>query len=108
MNKDLFEGFSGMKFDSSKVAFGRHETFALRYSWLSKGFHALSKNPQIFDSDDATVELGVGKNMVLAIRFWLRACRMMHPTKAETTELGHLILDAEGGFDPHLEDDATI
>jgi len=97
-----------MKFNSSKVAFGRHETFALRYSWLSKGFHALAKNPQVFDSDDATIELGVGKNMVLAIRYWLRACRMMHPTKAETTDLGHLILDEEEGFDPYLEDEATI
>lgn len=97
-----------MKFNSSKVAFGRHETFALRYSWLSKGFHALAKNPQIFESDDATVELGVGKNMVLAIRFWLRASRMMHPSEAETTALGHLILDEKTGFDPYLEDEGTI
>lgn len=97
-----------MKFDSSKVAFGRHETFALRYSWLSKGFHALSSNPKIFESDDATIELGVGKNMVLAIRFWLRACKMMHPSTNETTSLGHLILDENTGFDPYLEDEATI
>lgn len=97
-----------MKFDRSKVAFGRHETFTLRYSWLSKGFHALSKNPNIFESDDATIELGVGKNMVLAIRFWLRACKMMHPSKTETTSLGHLILDEDSGFDPYLEDKATI
>ena len=108
MKKDLFEGFSGMKFNSSKVSFGRHETFALRYSWLSKGFHALANNPTIFESDDATIELGVGKNMVQAIRFWLRACRMMHPTNSETTELGHLVLDEESGFDPYLEDEATI
>ena len=97
-----------MKFNSSKVSFGRHETFALRYSWLSKGFHALSNDPSIFESEDATIELGVGKNMVQAIRFWLRACKMMHPTKPETTSLGHLILDENTGFDPYLEDEATI
>lgn len=108
MKSNLIEGFNGMKFDSSKVAFGRHETFALRYSWLSKGFHAHSKNPNIFESDDATIELGVGKNMVLAIRFWLRACKMMHPTKSELTSLGHLVLDEDSGFDPYLEDEATI
>lgn len=97
-----------MKFNSSRVSFGRHETFALRYSWLSKGFHALSNDPSIFESEDATIELGVGKNMVQAIRFWLRACKMMHPTKSETTSLGHLILDEYSGFDPYLEDEATI
>ena len=90
-----------MKFNSSKVSFGRHETFALRYSWLSKGFHALSNDPGVFESEDATIELGVGKNMVQAIRFWLRACKMMHPTKSEATSLGHLILHEDEGFDPY-------
>ena len=27
-----------MIFSPSKVAFGRHESFALRYGWLTKGF----------------------------------------------------------------------
>lgn len=108
MNKKLFEGFSGMKFESTRVSFGRHETFALRYSWLSKGFQAFSKDPSVFESDDATVVLGVGKNMVAAIRFWLRATRAIHPTKPEPTELGCLIFDQEAGLDPYLEDEATI
>ena len=108
MNKNLFEGFIGMKFKSSKVAFGRHETFALRYSWLSKGFQAFSEDPQVFESDDATIALGVGKNMVAAIRFWLRATRMIHPVNPEPTELGKLIFDQSAGLDPYLEDEATI
>ncbi len=97
-----------MKFDPSKVAFGRHETFALRYSWLSKGFHAFQRNPNVFESDQATVELGVGKNMVLSIRYWLRACQMIKTTVVEPTAIGALILDATTGFDPYLEDEATI
>jgi hypothetical protein len=108
MNGTLFEGFSGMKFDSSRVAFGRHETFALRYSWLSKGFQALSEDPKVFESDDATVVLGVGKNMVVAIRYWLRAAQMIHPSEPQSTEIGHLLLDLKKGFDPYLEDEATI
>lgn len=97
-----------MKFDSSKVAFGRHETFALRYSWLSKGFHAFQRDPDVFESDHATVELGVGKNMVLSIRYWLRACQMIQANTPEPTDIGKLILDATTGFDPYLEDEATI
>lgn len=97
-----------MKFNSEKMAFGRHETFALRYSWLTKGFQALKHNPSVFESDSATVDLGVGKNMVLAIRYWLRACQMISPTEPAPTEIGTLILDIEDGLDPYLEDEATI
>jgi hypothetical protein len=48
-----------------KASFGRHETFALRYSRLTKGFQAFEKNKSIFSSHEATIELGVGKNDVL-------------------------------------------
>ena len=43
-----------------KASLGRHETFALRYSWLTKGFQAFTKNPAVFSSDEATIDLGVG------------------------------------------------
>jgi hypothetical protein len=62
-----------MRFSSEKTAFGRHETFPLRYSWLTKGIQALLADPGVFQSDEATVTLGVGKNMVSAIRYWLEA-----------------------------------
>ncbi len=98
-----------MKFSSEQVAFGRHETFALRYSWLSKGFHALKKKPTVFDDDDAVVDLGVGRNMVSSIRYWLRACQIITSQKPDTPEtIGNLIFDARKGLDPYLEDEATI
>lgn len=98
-----------MKFSSDNVAFGRHETFALRYSWLSKGFHALKRNPTVFDDDDAVVELGVGRNMVSSIRYWLKACQLVTTQKPDTAEpIGVLVFDAKSGLDPYLEDEATI
>ena len=98
-----------MKFKSDAVTFGRHETFALRYSWLSKGFHALKRKPSLFDDDDSVVELGVGRNMVSSIRYWLRACQIITPQKPDTPELiGDLIFDVKKGLDPYLEDEATI
>jgi len=98
-----------MKFNPDKMAFGRHETFAVRYGWLSKGFQAMTaKNgSKIFESDEATVKLGVGKNMVAAIKYWLRACRMIDPVENVPTELGICLL-ADNGLDPYLEDEATI
>jgi len=99
-----------MIFNSKKVAFGRHETFALRYSWLTKGFQELDKDPIIFTDDNATVKLGVGKNMVNSIRYWLYAAQIAEPTKKgyQTTKLGRCIFDEKKGFDPYLEDEATI
>jgi hypothetical protein len=97
-----------MRFNSEKVAFGRHETFSLRYSWLPKGFQAITdKDFDITDADSATVRLGVGKNMVSAIRYWLRACRMVEQDCMSPSKLGGLIL-AKDGYDPYLEDEATL
>jgi hypothetical protein len=99
-----------LKFFNPKIAsFGRHETFALRYSWLTKGFQAFSKNHNIFSSDESTIELGVGKNMVNAIKYWLRATTILKDTSdgLVATTLGNAIF-SEAGWDPFLEDDATI
>jgi len=94
---------------SNKAAFGRHETFALRYSWLTKGFQTFQNKPDIFSSDESTVHLGVGKNMVNAIRYWLRATQMIEMTSdgLKTTDLG-LAIFSEQGWDPYLEDEATL
>lgn len=92
-----------------KASFGRHETFALRYSWLTKGFQAFEKTQSIFSSDESTIELGVGKNMVNAIKYWLRASSMLLDTVEglEASKLGEAIF-SENGWDPYLEDEATL
>ena len=66
-----------MKFNGEKAAFGRHETFALRFGWLTKGAQALMSGDPVFEAEDATVRLGVGKNMVSSIRYWLQAARII-------------------------------
>ncbi len=96
-------------FDTKKGSFGRHETFPLRFSWLTKGFQELIRDPKIFLSDDATVTLGVGKNMVNAIRHWLLAARLIKPGPEGflPNTLGERIFGSEG-FDPYLEDEGTL
>lgn len=100
-----------MEFDSKKVSFGRHETFILRYSWLSKGFHEFIQNPNIFSDEDSTVKLGVGKNMVLSIKAWLAACQLITISAdgrtIKTTKVGEQIFDVSG-YDPYFEDEGTI
>jgi hypothetical protein len=93
-----------------RTAFGRHETFHLRFGWLTKGHQAWFKNPEVFEREDATVELGVGKNMVTAIRYWMLATQMAGQARQgfEPSPLGRRIFDTDGGWDPYLEDDATL
>jgi Protein of unknown function (DUF4007) len=96
-------------FNPKKASFGRHVTFALRYAWLTKGFQAFNKNQAIFSSDESTIELGVGKNRVNAIKYWLRATTILKDASDGliTTSLGNAIF-SKGGWDPYLEDEATI
>ena len=49
--------------------FARHETFHPRFGWLKKGFDKVSENGEIFSNDMAPVVMGVGKNMVNAIKY---------------------------------------
>jgi hypothetical protein len=82
-----------MKFNGERTAFGRHETFALRFGWLTKGAQALMGGEPVFEAEDATVQLGVGKNMVSAIRYWLQAARIIvrHGDAWELTDTGAYI-----------------
>lgn len=98
-----------MQFNPEQTSFGRHETFPLRFGWLTKGFQAVEKNAYIFNDENATVELGVGKNMVNAIHYWLQAARLI-TLKEKTwqpTALGTALF-SQNGWDPYLEDEATI
>jgi len=96
-----------MKFDRANTAFGRHETFHLRYSWIPKGLQLYQSNNAIFsDPNKATMELGVGKNMVNAIKYWLKACQLTDKNNKITDIAKKLFLD--NGYDPFLEDQTTL
>ncbi|MFY9769737.1 MAG: DUF4007 family protein [Xanthobacteraceae bacterium] len=92
------------------MKFSGHETFACRYAWLPKALQAIQRDPRVFaDEDEAIVELGVGKNMVRSIRFWVEASGMAKPAQhgLEPTKLGLLIFGAKG-WDPFIEDIQTL
>ena len=96
--------------------FSGHETFTFRYTWLKKGVDGIRGNPAIFQTDDAIVELGVGKNMVASIRYWSLATGVLEDTERQTGERRRTIrvsdfgkkLLSDRGWDPYLEDDASL
>jgi hypothetical protein len=97
----------------SKPSFAGHESFPLRYGWLKKGFDAILTDPLALASDEAMVELGVGKNMVRAIRHWGIAFRVWRPVGGprgsglEPTELGCRLL-SDDGWDPFIDEVGTV
>ena len=99
-----------MQLDTKNGGFGRHESFPLRFGWITKGLEAIDEYPDVFSREDATVILGVGKNMVASIRYWLLAARIVQLDPATKTltpsSLAKVVFDVHG--DLYLEDEATI
>lgn len=58
-----------------KFTFSGHESFQCRHLWLKKGYDFVNKKKS-FNNDDAVVALGVGKNMVNSIRFWMKSLQL--------------------------------
>lgn len=101
-------------FDTSKpYRFSGHETFACRYAWLPKAYRELKADCRAFvDEDRAMVALGLGKNMVRALKFWVEATGVAEPVGRDrtlkVTDFGEAILDDQTGYDPYLEDVRTL
>ena len=90
---------------SNKLTFSGHDTFHCRHLWLKKGYEFVKKGNK-FSNEDAVLELGVGKNMVSGINFWMRAFGIIDKDGI-LTEFAKYILD-DTGKDPYLEDEATL
>jgi hypothetical protein len=101
------------KTTAERGSFAGHETFPLRYSWLPKAVQEATKDDEVFGREDAIVRLGVGKNMVRAIRHWGLACGVLTESgrgkggAVGVSGLGSKLF-GEGGWDPYLEDPATL
>ena len=96
------------------ISFSGHESFPLRFAWLTKAVRGVAEDRTLFASDDAVVKLGVGKNMVRAMRHWATRANVIEVVPGEArggryrpTELGTMLF-GQRGHDPYLEDPATI
>lgn len=88
-----------------RYTFSGHESFFCKSLWLKKGYDAV-KGGMNFNSPDAVAQLGVGKNMVSSIRYWMKAFGLIDNN--ELTPLAHYIFDSDSGKDPYIEDIGTI
>jgi hypothetical protein len=88
----------------SQLTFSGHDTFHCRQFWLKKAFDFVSVGGN-FNDINAPLDLGVGKNMVTAIRYWARCFGILEGD--ELTPFAKKLLDKEG-WDPYLEDHGSL
>lgn len=90
--------------------FAKHETFHIRDGWLFKGLDAIEQSPGIFLEEDAPERLGLGKNMVRALRYWMQATGLTieeqrnRTKEQDPTLFGRMVYE----HDPYLELDGTL
>ncbi len=58
--------------DKKQYTFSGHESFPCKTLWLKKGYDFVNAEKD-FNAPEAVVHLGVGKNMVAAVRYWYKA-----------------------------------
>lgn len=101
---------------SKNYKFSGHQTFPFRYGWLEKGVRGVERSASIFSDDEALVVLGVGKNMVSSIKHWCLVTQLVEEDKDVKSKRGRFLvisnvgrlLILEGGWDPYLEDNASL
>ena len=89
----------------SRYSFSGHESFHCKSLWLKKGYDFLLAGGRFTDAD-SVVTLGVGKNMVASIRFWLRAFGLTNMD--ELTGIADYLFNSKTGRDPYSEDLNTL
>lgn len=90
---------------SSKLTFSGHESFHCRTLWLKKGYDFIIEDKK-FSNPDAVVDLGVGKNMVSAISFWMKSFGLIEKDN-NLSEIANFLFGKQG-VDPYLENPASL
>lgn len=90
--------------------FSGHQTFPLRMAWIPKAVGEIVRGRDpLTNIDEGITKLGLGKNMVEALRCWIEAFQIANRIDGRwcLTPIGELIFDPEKGLDPYLEDVST-
>ena len=91
---------------TNKYIFSGHESFPCKTLWLKKGYDFI-KAEKDFNSPEAVVELGVGKNMVAAIRYWYKAFGL-NSDDERIKWIPDFLFNDQDGKDRFMEDLGTL
>lgn len=98
------------------MQFAKHETFHIRDGWLFKGMatiksaEAMGQLPTIFLDKDGPEHLGIGRNMVRALRFWIQATGLAQEEREQGKTIHRLSRFGEWVWqhDRYLDDESTL
>lgn len=86
-----------------KLQFSGHESFICKHFWLKKGYDLSGS----FNDEEAVVELGVGKNMVTSIAYWLKAFGIKDADN-KSSKLAEYLFNNINGKDQYLENITSL
>ena len=89
----------------NKYTLSGHESFPCKTLWLTKGYNFMIDGGN-FNASDAVVALGVGKNMVSSIRYWLKVFGLSEQDKP--TKIAKYLFDGTDGVDKYIESLGTL
>ncbi len=89
-----------------KLQFSGHESFICKHFWLKKGYDFIIHKGN-FNDESAVIDLGVGKNMVTSISYWLKAFGLIDINQ-QPSELASFIFHDKKGVDPYIENLASV
>ncbi len=87
------------------MRFSGHDSFYCKSFWLKKGYDFVCEGKN-FNDENAVIDLGVGKNMVSAIKFWLKAFDIIDDN-SKPSEFGNKFF-SNSGYDPFIENINTL
>lgn len=90
----------------AKPIFSGHETFSCKLHWLKRGYEFVV-NEYNFNDEEAVVRLGVGKNMVASIKYYMKAFGLLNQD-GDLEDIAHKLFNSENGLDPFLEDIGSL
>src|SRR6185436_1196571 len=89
-----------------KLQFSGHDSFICKHFWPKKGFDFISHKGN-FNDESAVIDLGVGKNMVTSISYWLKSLGLID-TNQQPTDLAGFLFHNKRGVDPYIENLASV
>lgn len=63
------------------MGYSQHQSFYLRDRWLSKAIKNVEENSAFFYEKDAFEKMGLGKNMVQSLKYWINATKLYEEVK---------------------------